>query len=344
MNKTTCFLLIIFCFSCIIASSQKNRFTIGINLCGPEFGEKNIPGTMNVDYTYPDTTEVNYFANKGFKIINLPFRWERIQRNLGGELDSFELKEMKKFVAYCCEKDIKVILSMQNFGQYRIKNKNHYLGSRRIKELYFKEVWNKIAKAFDSTENIFAFDIMNEPHDLGGNAWLHAAQEAINGIRTINKDAFIIIDGENFSYTEDWAIYNDKLKKLEDPSDKIIYDGHCYFDYTHSGRYGEKRIPRENLGIKRVEPFVNWLQKHNKNGMIGEFGVPSNDTAWLPILNDFLRYLSKNNIPANYWAAGRWWKDCLICINPEKDKDKPQMAVLEKFLLPRCIVSMNDTN
>ncbi|MFX7764252.1 hypothetical protein ABTK05_21565, partial [Acinetobacter baumannii] len=72
---------------CVIA--QRNALPVyGITLCGAEFGETNLPGTLGTHYTYPNTSEVAYFAAKGAKTIQLPFKWERIQRQLSGPLDA----------------------------------------------------------------------------------------------------------------------------------------------------------------------------------------------------------------------------------------------------------------
>ncbi|MFX8871876.1 hypothetical protein ABTM94_19310, partial [Acinetobacter baumannii] len=60
-------------------SQKGNALALGINLCGSEFGEDKLPGKLNVDYVYPNEKEITYFASKGFKIIDIPFRWERIQ-------------------------------------------------------------------------------------------------------------------------------------------------------------------------------------------------------------------------------------------------------------------------
>ena len=66
-------LLLLFAIVVIIsAKCQTAKLSIGINLCGAEFGGKNLPGVINQDYIYPTEKEVQYFANKGFKLMVLP--------------------------------------------------------------------------------------------------------------------------------------------------------------------------------------------------------------------------------------------------------------------------------
>ena len=38
------------------------QFT-GVNLAGAEFGASSLPGTFNVNYTYPNQTEVDYYID-----------------------------------------------------------------------------------------------------------------------------------------------------------------------------------------------------------------------------------------------------------------------------------------
>ncbi len=293
-----------------------------------------MPGILNQDYIYPSEDDIQYFVKKGFKIMTLPFKWERIQHLPGEKLDSLELSEIKQFITRCCKYNVQVTLTMQNFAVYQKENKEHLLGSSKLTIRHYKEVWKKIATALSDQKNIYAYDIMNEPRKIFDRAWFNAAQNVINGIREVDTLVHIIVDGENSSFAFDWKFDNTKLKDLKDPYEKIIYDAHCYFDFDHSGRYDTKFIRKvdPNIGVASVQPFVEWLKKYNKKGIIGEFGVPANDERWLVVMDNFLSYINKNGISANYWAAGPWWKDYPLSINPIDGKDRPQMQILEKYL------------
>ncbi len=330
------FLIVVTFISSIVSAQEIGRFSqlrLGINVCGAEFGEKNMPGVYGTDYIYPTDSTIYYFARKGFTLLVLPFKWERIQPILGGELDSTELKRIKTFVSTCSKAKVDVTLTMQNFAAYRIADKEYTIGSNKISVEYFKDVWQKIATAFLRDTNIYGYDIMNEPRKIFGKGWFNAAQKAINGIRNVDSAVHIIIDGENGSHSYDWKFENDHLKNLVDSSNKIIYDAHCYFDYNHSGRY-KYEIDRKidpKIGIESVKPFVEWLKKNNKKGLIGEFGVPP-EPHWLKVMDNFLNYLFENGVTANYWAAGPWWHDYILSVEPNNGKDKPQMEVLEKYI------------
>lgn len=88
------------------------------------------------------------------------------------------------------------------------------------------------------------------------------------------------------------------------------------------------------IGIDRTRPFVEWLKTNNLRGFIGEYGVPGDDERWLVCLDNFLDYLSKENINGTYWAAGAQWNKYILSIHPDDNyqTDKIQLGVLTKYL------------
>ncbi|MBA4196543.1 MAG: glycosyl hydrolase family 5 [Chitinophaga sp.] len=333
-QKLLTFVTAVLFTGCVIA--QRNALPVyGITLCGAEFGETNLPGTLGTHYTYPNTSEVAYFAAKGAKTIQLPFKWERIQRQLSGPLDAKELSLITKFVEDCERYGVMVTLVMQNFARYQINGVEYVIGSPKVTLAHYKDVWNKIASVMKNRTNIFAYSIMSEPHDMGGYKWFNAAQFAINGIREVDNKTTILVDGDNYSGPETWALYNDDLKYLKDPANNMMFNAHCYFDEDRSGHYVrsyESSGADEYTGVKRVKPFVDWCRANGKTPFVGEFGVPKNDKRWLTVLDNFLDFLSANNVGGCYWAAGPWWKNYQLSIEPVSKADQPQMFVYAKYL------------
>src|SRR5687768_6408262 len=72
-------------------------FMLGVNLCGAEFGEKELPGVYDKHYTYPTAKSLDYYKSKGLMLVRLPFRWERMQPALNGPLDAAELGRLDAF-------------------------------------------------------------------------------------------------------------------------------------------------------------------------------------------------------------------------------------------------------
>lgn len=308
----------------------------GVNLAGAEFGgRERIPGQHKQDYSYPTIKDLEYFKEKGLHMIRLPFKWERIQPTLGGDLDPEELVRMKKFVSEAEERDMLIILDMHNYGRRNYSGKEYLIGEHGIKIKHVADAWRKLAKEFKSYSNIWGYGIMNEPHDmLDSTPWFDIAQGIIKGIRKVDQKTTILVGGDSWSSAERWLTFSNNLKDLKDPSDNLIYEAHVYFDNDASGAYRksyEEELATPTTGITRVAPFVNWLKEHNLRGFIGEYGVPDDDPRWLVTLDNFLKHLQENCINGTYWAAGPRWGKYRLAVAANDGKDRPQMVILEKY-------------
>lgn len=316
-------------------SAQDSGFALGITLSGGELGEYQVPGNLNEHYAYPIEEELTYFQQKGFKVITLPFRWERVQKLLSGELDFSEIAALRKVVAWAARRDIQVILSMHNAGRYRKNGIDYIVGGNAVSRNDFSNVWNRLANAFAGYPNIFGFDILSEPHDMQAFDWFTTAQQAIYAIRESDRRNAIIIAGNNYAASESWMEYSDQLKNLKDPQDKIIYKAHCFFDHDFTGKYlfsYDQNQANDSVGIIRVMPFVQWLKQNNKRGIIGEFGVPDTDQRWLTVMEKFLWFLKDHKISAQYAASGLRLGGNPVSIYPLAQAERPQMGYLQPFL------------
>ncbi len=323
----------------IILFSIKNeadaQTPFGVNLAGADFGT-NFPGTNNVDYTYPTSIELDYYHTKGLNLIRLPIKWERIQPVLNGNINESELLRIKNFLLLAQNRNMNVIIDLHNYCRYHTNGTDRIIGSNELSIANIKNLWTKLSLALNNYTNIWAYGIMNEPHDLLVNAtWFEIAQEIINGIRINDLKTSILVAGDSYSSAERWMQYSNNLKNLSDPSNKLIFEAHVYFDQDASGLYVnnyENEGAYPNIGIDRVKPFVNWLSINNLNGFIGEYGVPANDSRWLVVLNNFLSYIKANCINGTYWAGGPWWGNYILSLEPALGLDKPQMNTLLNHL------------
>ncbi|MDP3432088.1 MAG: cellulase family glycosylhydrolase, partial [Bacteroidota bacterium] len=200
----------------------------GVNLAGGEFGK--IPGIYGKDYTYPTAGELDYYSSKGLRLFRLPFKWERLQPVLNGELDSTEVSRLMYVVAEADKRDMVVLLDCHNYGRRNIGGTNYIIGSPQVSVQSFANFWTRMAGVFKTKNakksNIWGYDIMNEPHDmLASVKWFDIAQEAIAGIRSIDLNTNIIVSGDGWSGAWVFGIPGSKsdiLKNLVDPSNKLI--------------------------------------------------------------------------------------------------------------------------
>lgn len=333
----------------------------GVNLSGAEFGGHYLeqgqpyPGIRGTHYDYPVPSQLDYLKGKGMNLIRFPFRWERIQRELYGELDAEEIQLMKNLVNGANEREMKIFIDMHNFGR---RGRSAYdldlidgEGSP-VTRHHLADAWKKIALEFKDL-NLWGYDIMNEPHDMGSaSSWFTIAQEVIDSIRKVDTNTPIIICGDRWSSAYHWPQFSDNLKNLVDPADKLIYQAHLYFDKNESGAYNgtyasEQATPQ--IGIERATPFVNWLKTNRKKGMIGEYGFPvyrdgtnaDDEDKWALVLDNMLKYLQENAVTGTYWSTGSRWGGNKLSADPKDSpdgkSDRPQMKVLEKYKMTHAV-------
>lgn len=154
----------------LLTTGSQKAFTqplpgnFGVNLAGAEFGSST--GIYGRDYTYPDANELDYYKAKGFLLIRLPVKWERMQPVLGGTLDSAELNRLIKFVDIANEKGIYIIPDIHNYGRRGINRLGYAIGTPEVSVNNIKQFWSEMADALKAKENIWGYGLMNEPHDM----------------------------------------------------------------------------------------------------------------------------------------------------------------------------------
>lgn len=321
----------------------------GLNESGGEFAGV-YPGIDQTHYGYPDRKDMEYAAKKGFKIIRLPFRWERIERPAGnGKLITTEINKIKQVMGWAEEFGLRVIFDMHNFGRYctycngtsSTDNVYKIIGEGEVTVNAFSNVWRLLANEFKDYKQIWAYEIMNEPYSmLAKTPWFNIAQACIYAIREVDTETPILVDGNEFASASRWTSVSDMLRSLNDPADNLIFTAHSYFDKNSSGEYTESYDnsgANAQTGVTRMKPFVEWCKKYGLRGFIGEYGIPDNDTRWLTVLENALKYLQENNIGGTYWSAGHRWGDYKLAVHPTNNmtKDRPQMSVLEKYLFTK---------
>jgi endoglucanase len=306
---------------------------VGINVAGAGFGPKVLPGKHGTNYFFPPDGYFDRWAERGIKTIRFSFKWERLQPKAMGEFDTEYAARIDKALDQAGAAGIHVMLDIHNYGRYY----NEIVG-RDVPMDVYRDLMERIASRWGSHPSLFAYDIMNEPYGDANDYWFELAQTGIDAVRKHDKKSTLYIEGRRWSSSYNWPKYNDDLLDLKDPSDNIVYSAHMYVDKHNAGLYkekiGEKGFsPDPMVGVNRLKPFVEWLQKHGKRGHIGEFGVPGDDERWLVIMDNALAYLQENCIPMTYWAAGsHWGPNYPLSVEPLKGKDRPQWSVLKKYL------------
>lgn len=82
---------------------RANGFTwVGVNESGAEFASGSIPGTLNTDYTWPKTDQIQILRDAGMNIFRVPFLMERlVPSSMTGTADATYLAALKTVRDVC---------------------------------------------------------------------------------------------------------------------------------------------------------------------------------------------------------------------------------------------------
>lgn len=359
LSRRDCFVFLLSFLgsTCCVENTQADRtkqlpLLTGVSLAGPEFGthlpefSNEQPGELGKDYVFPRPQTVKYFADAGIRLIRLPLTWERIQPRLGGELDPAYLAEAKKVLRAAQEHNAIVIIDLHNYGRYRLSENGtareyvidqEVAGRRPVSQTHFADLWKRLTIELRSERAVAGYGLMNEPHDMGKSNWKEISQRAVDAIRKIDRHTAIVVSGDDWSSAERFSKANGDKPWIRDPANHIVYEAHCYFDKDGSGKYrqsfaAEAKADPEiaNRGVKRAQPFLDWCQRNAVRGLIGEFGTPA-DQSWREVTQRFLKSCNQAQVGVCYWAAGEWWGDYLLSIQPNEDSKSiaPQLRWLQ---------------
>ena len=319
----------------------------GVNLAGAEFGESQLPGSYGSDYTYPTSTEIDYYLRKGFNVFRVPFRWERLQHALGAPLDGAELSRLEGVVGHATGRGARVILDPHNYARYY----GSLVGSSAVPNAAFADFWSRLAAQYKGNPRVI-FGLMNEPNTMPTEQWVAAANAAIAAIRSVGAQNWILVPGNAwtgaYSWFDNWYGTPNAvaMTAITDPGNHFAFEVHQYLDPDSSGT--SSTIVSPTIGSERLAGFTDWLRRSGYEGFLGEFAVSADSIGSGPsqigdeALNDMLGYVASNNdvwIGWTWWAGGPWWGDYMFTLEPQNlgqpsETDRPQLAVLQPHLLP----------
>ncbi len=230
----------------------------GVNVSGGEFGavggsetvtefSNENPGSYGRDYQYASQATFDYLASRGMDTVRLPFRWERIQPELGADLDPAELQRLRSTIRHAQSAGLQVIPVVQNFGAYHLEEGGvgvrRAIGSEEVSRSDFADLWSRLSAAFADVPGVVAYDLMNEPVNLpsvdgmtGAKLWEAASQDAVTAIRDRGDSTLIMVPGYNWSHAGGWAEQHPRAW-IDDPAHNIRYTAHHYWKQDYESSY-----------------------------------------------------------------------------------------------------------
>jgi endoglucanase len=347
-----------------VTSTAAGQYFRGVNVSQAEWGDP-LNGTYGIgNYTYATAPTFNYFAARGLPFIRLVVKWERLQPTLGGYLDPTQLAYLQQDVAYAKASGAVVSICPHNEARYatlesQVANydsdaciiDNPCPGSPvNVTTADFVDFWVKMSNVFMNEPAVTAYDLTNEPHDMGVANWNQIAQTVLSAIRANGDNKTIMIEGDGWANATDWVSDNGAAPFIADPANKYYYEAHEYFDSDYSGTYAETydqelaaNSDLAQVGVTRLQPFVAWCTANNVPCYVGEYGIPDTDPRWLTVLSNFLTALDAAGMPGTYWAAGELWDNYPLSVQPANSftTDAEQLPTLLGHLAPATLVTLS---
>ncbi|SEH32695.1 glycoside hydrolase family 5 protein [Magnetospirillum fulvum] len=317
------------CVSALAADSAVSQHLTGVNLPNAGFGHKVVPGKHGTNYLWPTPQDVDMYADIGANVLRIAFLWERMQPVLSGPLAKDELERLDALVARGATRHVTILLDVHNYGSFN----KIAIGTGNVPSAAFSDLWSRLASHYRNAPNV-AFGLMNEPFKHKAAEWAPIAQEAILAIRKSGARQLILVPGTRWSSAYSWLNKDgdlsngEALANIEDPANNFIFEAHQYFDSNSSGT--QPSCVSEDIGVKRLSAFTEWLRQNGKQAFLGEFGA-SKDPLCLEALSRTLAFLRDNGDVWRgwtYWAAAPWFGDYMFNIYPPDPVRYPQVPVL----------------
>jgi endoglucanase len=274
----------------------------GPNLSGGEFNG-GLGKRYGWDYIFPTTTEIDYYASKGFGLIRVPFDMTRFYPKPYNVLDTIETGYMKKTVDYCLSKGMRVIFDPHNYGNI-FDNRTgayHLIGVDAEGTNLFEDFWGRLATLFKNYPNV-VFNLMNEPNRQTALQWFAGAVPAIKAIRAAGATQLILIPGTSWTGAHSWVPSGNAAvwaNFISDPLNNFAFDMHQYLDRDSSGT----NVPCTTNSYTRLTSATAWLIANRFKGHLGEFGWTTDPSCTNEGV-ELMKYLSSNS---NVWMGWAWW-------------------------------------
>lgn len=307
--------------SAAVAKPAMLPYFRGVNVPGGEFAHEaaTLPGVVGTDYAYPNAALFAFLAGRnGMSIHRLPFRWERVQNTLSGPLSLSGVAELDAAIDAAWQAGQQVILDCHNYARFiSADDVERTLGDGVLTQAAFVDLWAKLAARYKSHPGVYAYGLMNEPHDISGGAaaWEAASQAAVTAIRGVGDKKVISVGTYSWSSAEFADDQHTHGPWITDPLHRTMYEAHLYFDKaggTYPRSYTAENADAVSDGyanltarsLHRLDRFATWLG--TAAGYIGEIGWP-NTTEWNAVGEAVYAVLDAKHIASSYWSVSDRW-------------------------------------
>lgn len=319
------------------ARAPREGLLLGVNIAGLEFKPGAIPGRLDTDYTAPRPADISYFAGLGFRVIRLPFLWERLQPEFGGGFNADYFGLIERVARNARESGMRIVLEPHQYGRRRVGRTNFIIGETpNVSSHHFALFWREFSTRFREAPHVI-FGLQNEPHDQNMDVLVSVQNGAIAAIRQAGCRNLVLASGNAWSGAHSWRSSGNAsaMLRIHDPANALAFDVHQYLDRDSSGT---NNACTPNAGSRRLEPFTQWARANRRRGFLGEFAAGRNDACSreLAALLDHLQANRDVWLGGAYWAGGPWWgEDYEFNVTPRdlaRPIARPQTTILQRYL------------
>ena len=289
----------------------------GANWFGAE-GEGRAPDGL---WTHNITFYLDFLVRNGFNAVRLPFALDNVMADQGPQEHMIKaehqlrgasyLAMMERVVDLAASRGLLILLDLHRLQAKRWADAGLWY-AEGITGDTVKEAWDRIQARLCSRWNVFAADVLNEPHGAKWDDWAAAASSIGNFILSKCMRWVIFVEGVGHEGTEETAEFfwgENLVDAGRNPvmlltKNKLVYSPHAYgpgdgSEAHHMPYFDEKDFPA-NMEARWRRHF-GYLQRTGATIIVGEWGgfFKGKDHHWQEAFRDFLlRY----ELGSFYWS------------------------------------------
>lgn len=311
---------------------ETKRVLAGVNIAGGEFGK--VPGRLNHQYIYPSLAEIDFYKALGFKLLRIPFRWERLQPELYGPLATADRAALREITEYATSKGLVVVLDMHDYARRRATPgaaKTSIIGTADVPESALADAWTKIVEDYRYNSNVW-LGLMNEPNGVGASDWWRTVQQLVNDLRSQHVTNKLLVPGVSWTGAHSWLKSGnaDQATRFKDPGNNFAFEVHQYLDKDSSGT----RATCWSGSAQRVDNVLSWAKQSKVKLFFGEIAAGP-DAVCQTEYGSMLQKLNTSPAVVGWaaWGAGRWWAESyMFRLAPLNGATTPHMEMLRNNL------------
>lgn len=218
-------------------------FLKGVNLGGwisqfSEYSEEHFN-------TFIQEADIKKISEMGFDHVRVPVDYNVLETEDGSVIES-GYQHISDCLAWCKKYGLNMLLDVHevygySFDPLKDMDREKFFYDEALQTRFFR-LWENIATRFGNESDAVAFELLNEVVlKEVYEAWNDVARKAIQHIRAIAPDSYIVVGGVNYSNVTSVAL-------LDAPYDeKIVYNFHCYdpLIFTHQKAYWIAGMPAD---------------------------------------------------------------------------------------------------